>query len=348
MSHQAIIYGAYGYTGQLITELAVEKGLKVVIAGRSDQKISALANRFGLNYVVVDTSELHLLDKVAAESSLFINCAGPFIDTVDAVVKYCLEKKLHYIDITGEIEVFEKAKSYDAKASEKGVMIMPGAGFDVVPSDCLAKYLSEKIERPTHLELAFKGVGGASKGTSLTMIRGMHKGGAIRENGKIIKVPSAYEVKKFDFDKPQLTAVTIPWGDVSTAYYSTGIPNIKVFMAMSPKTINQLKITNYLKPILGWSLVQSFMASQVKEGGPSEEVRKKSFSYLVGEVRNEKGEIVKAQLKTIEAYTLTAETTVLIAQKILAGQVKTGYQTPSSAFGYQLILEVRGSILQDL
>lgn len=348
MSKKAIIYGAYGYTGQLITELAVEKSMDIVIAGRSDQKISALANRFGLDYVVADTSNLSVLDSIAEQSTLFINCAGPFSETIDPILKYCIEKQLHYIDITGEIEVFEKAKRYDEAARQKGIMVMPGAGFDVVPSDCLAKYLSEKIDSPTHLELAFKGVGGPSKGTSMTMIKGMHKGGAIRENGKIKSVPAGFEVKKFDFDRPGLTAATIPWGDVSTAFHSTGIPNIKVFMAMSPKMIKNLKFSNYIKPILSWSFVQDIMASQVKEGGPSEDVRMKSSSYLVGEVRNAKGEVHAAKIKTIEAYTLTAETTIIIAQRILAGDVKVGYQTPSSVYGYQLILEVEGTELKDL
>lgn len=347
MSSNFIIYGAYGYTGQLITELAVSKGLKPLLSGRSDQKLSALANRFDLPYITADVKDLHLLTPVISQYSLILNCAGPFSETVNSVVSYCLDKKLHYIDITGEIEVFEKAKSFNDEAVRKGVMVMPGAGFDVVPSDCLAKYLSEQLPNASELELAFKGVGGTSRGTSLTMIRGLDKGGAIRKNGVITPVPAAYEVKKFDFDKPGLTAVTIPWGDVSTAYHSTGIPNVKVFMAMSPKTIQNLKLTNYLKPVLGFSLVQNFLQSQVKEGGPSEEIRKKSGSYLVGVVRTEDGLTKTAKLKTIEAYTLTAETAVLITEKILAGNFKPGYQTPSSAYGYELILEVRGSELSD-
>lgn len=348
MGKNFIIYGAYGYTGQLITELAVSKGLKPLLVGRSEQKLSAFANKHHLSYIVVDVNSLHLLDKVIDDYTLILNCAGPFSETAKQVIKYCIDKQLHYTDITGEIAVFEMAKTFNASAVQNNVMIMPGTGFDVVPTDCLSKYLSEQLEDATSLELAFKGVGGASHGTTITMISGMDKGGAIRKDGKIIAVPNAYEVKKFDFDRSDLTAVTIPWGDVSTAFHSTGIPNIKVFMAMSPKTIQKLKWTNYFKCFLGMSVVQNLMKSQVKEGGPSEADRKKGKSFVVGQVSNDSGVVKKARLQTIEAYTLTAESAVLIAEKIVSGNFKAGYQTPSSAYGYQLVLEIRGSKLSNI
>lgn len=348
MGDNFIIYGAYGYTGQLITELAVSKGLKPLLAGRSEQKLSALANSHDLPYKVVDVNNLDKLDEVIDGYTLILNCAGPFSETAQHVIQYCIAKQLHYTDITGEISVFEMAKAFGKAAVENNIMIMPGTGFDVVPTDCLAKYLSEQLPDAAELELAFKGVGGTSHGTSITMISGMDKGGAIRKNGKIQSVPNAYEVKQFDFDRPGLTAVTIPWGDVSTAYHSTEIPNIKVFMAMSPKTIQRLKWTNHLKCILGMSVVQNFLKSQVKAGGPSEAVRANANSYIVGQVSNENGVTKMARLKTIEAYTLTAESALLIAEKIIGGNFKVGYQTPSSAYGYQLVLEIRGTELNDV
>lgn len=348
MKNNFIIYGAYGYTGTLITELAVSKGLKPLLVGRSDQKLSALAHLHGLPYQVVDIKNLNELNSVINNYTLILNCAGPFSETAHQVIDYCLDKNLHYTDITGEISVFEMAKTFNQDALDKNIMIMPGTGFDVVPSDCLSKYLSEKLPDATDLELAFKGDGGPSHGTTLTVISGLGKGGAIRKNGKIIAVENAYEVKKFDFDKPNLTAVTIPWGDVSTAYFSTKIPNIKVFMAMPPKTIKGLKILKYVKGVLGLSFVQNILKSQVKAGGPSEASREKSNSYLVGQVFNERGASIMARLKTLDGYTLTAEASILIAQKILDGNFKTGYQTPSSAYGYGLILEVRGSELNDI
>ncbi len=348
MGKNFIIYGAYGYTGELITKRAVSKGLKPILAGRSQQKLTVLAEKYGLRYIVCDLANLYLLDTVIDESTLILNCAGPFSETSQDVIEYCISKEQHYLDITGEVEVFERAKTYSPAAKEKNVMIMPGTGFDVVPSDCLAKYLSEQLPDADELELAFKGQGGSSHGTQLTMIEGMSKGGVIRKDGKITPVPAAYEVKTFDFDKPNLTAVTIPWGDISTAYHSTGIPNIKVFMAMSPKMINAMKMTNWIKPVLKSSLVKKVLRSQVKAGGPSESTRSNSRSFLVGTVRNKKGESKSARIETLDGYTLTVQTSLLIVERILKGDFKLGYQTPSSAYGYKLILEADRTTLKDI
>ena len=348
MEKGIIIYGAYGYTGRLIALEAKKKKVKVLLAGRSESKLAQLANELKLPFVVADIHHLDKLDSYLNDYAVIVNAAGPFIETVDDIISYCLRHGLHYTDITGEVEVFEKAKSYDGLAKEKGMMLMPGTGFDVVPSDCLAKYLSELLPDANTLELAFRGTGASSHGTNLTVIQGLGQGGAIRREGQIVTVPYAYEVKKFDFDHPRMSAVTIPWGDISTAYHSTGIPNIKVFMSMPPNLIQWMKILNYLKPLVRNAWIQNLLKSIVKPGGPSDVEREKSRSYLVGEVRNSEGISKRAQIDTVDGYTLTLQTAVLIAQKILKGQFTPGFQTPSSAYGYKLVLEVENTKLKDI
>jgi len=348
MEKTFIIYGAYGYTGELITELAVQKGLKPILSGRSEVKLQQMAAAYDLEYVVADVENLSALDAAAERSALFLNCAGPFKRTIRPVLQYCLDKRLHYTDITGEIEVFETAARYDEKAKVRGIMILPGTGFDVVPSDCLAAYLKSRLPDATHLELAFKSGGGLSHGTATTMVENIGSGGAIRRDGVITKVPNAYRVKTFDFDKPGQMAATIPWGDVSTAFYSTRIPNVMVYISMSPKSVQGMKLGNYIGSILSVPFVNDLLKSRIKKGGPSAEVRAKSASYLYGEVTNEQGKKAAAKLKTLDGYTLTAETAVLIAEKILAGNFKPGFKTPSLAYGADLILEVRGSERQDM
>lgn len=346
MKNNFIIYGAYGYTGKLITELAVSKGYKPLLAGRSEEPLKALAEETGLSYQVADTKNLHKLD--LKDKTVLLNCAGPFSETAEETINFCIQNGIHYTDITGEIEVFEMAKTYAEAAKEKGVMIMPGTGFDVVPSDCLAKYLSEQLPDATHLELALSGGGGVSHGTQLTVIQGLGKDGAIRKDNKIIPVPHAYEVKTFDFDKPDRTAVTFPWGDISTAHFSTGIPNIKVFMATSPKTLKWMKRYSWFKPLLKYDFVLNFLSKRVKKGGPSQEVRDQSIGYFVGTVNNASGKTVSARLQTINGYSLTAESALLIVEKILVDNFKSGFQTPASAYGADLVLEIRGSRRSDV
>lgn len=338
-----IIYGAYGYTGELIVDLCSKKGLHPILSGRAEEKLKPLAERYGFRYVVADIDHLEALDEAAAQSVLIINCAGPFSRTIRQMIDYCCRKKLHYTDITGEIGVFETAASFGKKAETAGIMLMPGTGFDVVPSDCLAAYLKQQLPDATHLWLAFKGTGGLSHGTATTMVESIAKGGAVRKDGKIISVPYGYKSRMVEFNKgPELTA-TIPWGDVSTAFYSTDIPNIEVYTAVKPAALKSMKMGNYFGWLMGWGPVNSFLKSRIKVGGPSEAIRAKSASYLYGEASNAAGKVVSARLETKDGYTLTAITAVIIAEKILAGNYKAGFATPSLAYGADLILEAEGS-----
>src|SRR5436190_8984048 len=166
------------------------------------------------------------------------------------MVEACLRNKKHYTDITGEISVFETSAASDKKAKDAGIMLMPGVGFDVVPSDCLARHLKDRLPTATRLTLAFYGMGRISHGTQATMVMNVGKGGAIRKDGKITPVPAAWKTREIDFGDVKKTAVTIPWGDVATAYYSTGIPNIEVFTVIPDKALQVMKLSAYVGNIL--------------------------------------------------------------------------------------------------
>src|SRR3982751_3462003 len=159
-----LIYGANGYTGELITRYAVERGMKPVLAGRNAIAIEALAKKHHLEYRVFSLDETDRLDAALNEVEVVLHCAGPFSLTSSRMVEGCLRNKKHYTDITGEIAVFEAMMSLDGKAKDAGVMVMPGVGFDVVPSDCLALHLKNRLPSATHLLLAFYGLGKLSHG----------------------------------------------------------------------------------------------------------------------------------------------------------------------------------------
>jgi short subunit dehydrogenase-like uncharacterized protein len=264
------------------------------------------------------------------------------------MLEACLRNRRHYTDITGEITVFEHCASLDEKARDAGIMIMPGVGFDVVPSDCLALHLKERLIDATHLTLAFLGVGRLSHGTQATMIMNLGRGGAIRKDGRITPVPAAFKTREINFGSFRKLAVTIPWGDVSTAYYSTGIPNIEVYTVVPPNVLRLMKLSRYLGPLLAAAPVQRFLQSRIPPGGPSDDERARGKSLLWGEVVNKAGERAESRLETPEGYTLTALTALNICEKILAGHHPPGFQTPAKAFGADLILEIEGVSREDL
>ena len=234
------------YTGELITRFAAERGLKPVLAGRNEAKISELAGKFDMPYRAFSLEETEKLDAALKETEFVLHCAGPFSLTSNKMVEACLRNKRHYLDITGEIAVFEAMARLDEKAKESGIMIMPGVGFDVVPSDCLARHLKNRLPDADTLTLAFYGLGKISHGTQTTMTMNMGNGGAVRRDGTITKVPAAWKTREIDFGEFTKKGVTIPWGDVATAFYSTGIPNIEVYTVLPESNLQMLRLTRYL------------------------------------------------------------------------------------------------------
>lgn len=348
MAGTFLIYGANGYTGELITRFAAERDLKPILAGRNAIKIEELAKKHHLEYRVFSLDETDRLDAALQEVDMVLHCAGPFSLTSRPMVEACLRSKKHYTDITGEIAVFESMAALDQKAKDAEIMIMPGVGFDVVPSDCLARHLKDRLPSATHLSLAFYGMGRLSHGTQATMTMNVGKGGAIRKDGKITSVPAAWKEREIDFGEVTKTGVTIPWGDVATAFYSTGIPNIEVYTVVPPSNLKMMKMSRYLGWLLATKPLQDYLQSKIPAGGPSDAERAKGKTLLWGEARDLNGNKVESRLQCPEGYTTTALAALNITEKILAGNFQPGYQTPAKAYGPNLILEIEGSRLEDV
>jgi len=348
MSNNFLIYGANGYTGELITRFAVERGLKPILAGRSAIKVEELAKKHHLEYRVFSLDETDRLDAALQEVDMVLHCAGPFSITSRPMVEACLRNKKHYTDITGEISVFEGAAAMGKKAEDAGIMVMPGVGFDVVPSDCLARHLKDRLPSATHLSLAFYGMGRLSHGTQATMAMNVGKGGAIRKDGRITGVPAAWKTQEIDFGEVTKTGVTIPWGDVATAYYSTGVPNIEVFTVVPPSNLKMMKMSRYLGWLLATKPFQDYLQKQIPVGGPSDDERAKGKTLMWGQASDLNGNRVESRQQGPEGYTITAIAALNIAEKILAGNFTPGYQTPARAYGADLVLEIDGVSRQDV
>lgn len=350
MSDSLLIYGANGYTGELVARRAVERGLRPILAGRNGPAVEVVARRLGLEHRVVSLDHQAALDAALAGTTAVIHCAGPFTRTSRPMAEACLRARVHYLDITGEIAVFEALQRRAAAARAAGIMLLPGVGFDVVPSDCLAAHVARRLPGATHLALAFRGLGRVSRGTATTALMGAHRGGAIRRDGKIVAVPAAHKTRQVDFGRGPTMAVAFPWGDVSTAYYSTGIPNIEVYIALPANARRMMVAGRYLGWLLATPPVQGLLQSWLRRQppGPNDAERARGLSLLWGEAIDGQGRRVVSRMRTPEGYTLTAATAVLIAEKLLAGNWKPGFQTPSLAYGPDLVLEVDGVTREDV
>jgi short subunit dehydrogenase-like uncharacterized protein len=310
-----------------------------------------MANTLQLPYRIFALEEESVLEQTLQEVSLVLHAAGPFSETADPMLKACLKTKTHYLDINGDIAVFEKIKQLNSQAQAAGIMLMPGVGFDVVPTDCLAKHLYSQLPDMTDLQLAFATLGGGlSHGTAMTMASKIGEGGAIRKEGKIVKVPLGAEGMMVPFYRGDNKApkamfvMNIPWGDVSTAHFTTGVPNIKTYTGVSKKVYYFLKIQN----LFNWLLRTNFVRNQIRKkikslpAGPSDQQRAAALGMVWGKASNDKGESATAALCGPEGYTITAHAALIITKKTIEGNFTSGYQTPAAVYGEDLISEVPG------
>lgn len=338
-----LIYGATGYTGRLIARHAVERGHRPVLAGRRADAVGALASSLGLDHRAFPLEGQALLDGLAGVAAV-LHCAGPFSETALPMAEACLATGTHYLDITGEIGVFEMLAGMHARARDAGVVLLPGVGLDVVPSDCLALFLKQCLPDATHLALAFTSGGGISHGTAKTMLKHLGQGGAIRRDGKIVPVPHGWGRKTVDFGRGPRETVSIPWGDVATAWHSTGIPNIVVYTVPPPALGGYLRAPRVASWFLSRGPVRWLLGRVVDAAldGPDDQARARGTSRFVGEVTDGGGRTASARLTGPEGYTMTMHTALLAMERILGGEIAPGFQTPAKAFGPDFVLEVPG------
>jgi short subunit dehydrogenase-like uncharacterized protein len=341
-----MIYGATGYSGELIAREAKQRGLTPVLAGRSAAKLHPLADELGLEARAFALDRPEDMDRNLHDIGLVLHCAGPFSQTSAPMIEACLRNNAHYLDITGEIPVFEHAHAQDHRAREAGVVLCPGVGFDVIPTDCVACALRDALPDATHLALGFDAPAALSPGTAKTSVESAGCGGRVRRDGHLLTVPLAHARRRIDFGDGTKQAMAIPWGDVATAYYTTGIPNIEVYVPAPATVIALTRSANLIRPLLRRNAVQKTLQRVVEKRiqGPDADARDRTPTYVWGEARNAAGETRTARIKTANTYSLTITGALAVVQHLLEEKiVEGGSYTPALLVGPELVERLPGS-----
>ncbi|OYD90070.1 hypothetical protein CDG76_32505 [Nostoc sp. 'Peltigera membranacea cyanobiont' 210A] len=347
MTSRVLLYGATGYAGKLIAESAKNNGLELILAGRNQSSLAAVANELSLDFRVFGLDDPQAIARSLEDIIAVINCSGPFSKTSKPLVDACLQTKTHYLDIAGEVPEFQALQARDAEAKSAGIMLLPGVGFGVVPTDCVAAYLKHKLAVATRLILIYETVGGVSQGTANTVLPTLHHIGVVREAGKLIPSRPASKRRKVDFGYGSVTAVTNPWrADIITAFQTTGILNIEVYTVFPNPVRFLMESSQYLGWLFNLSLFQSTLASLIKTlpTGPTVAERAKGQVRVIGIAEDETGQQVTAKLLGPEAYDFTALAAVAVIKRVIKGEVKVGFQTPASVYGADFVLEIPGVI----
>jgi short subunit dehydrogenase-like uncharacterized protein len=346
---RVLLYGAYGYTGRLAAELAVAKKLDVVLAGRNRDALAALGERLSLPTRVVALNDPKGLSEALKDIACVVHMAGPFAVTSAPMLDACLATQTNYIDITGEIEVFEAMWSREDEIKRAGITVVPGAGFDVVPSDCLAGYVASKLEQPASLVIALRGLESASQGTLRTAIRQVSKPVLSRRAGAIVILDDR-SPRWIDFGFGNEPCVPVSWGDVATAFHSTGIENITVYFRRT-KLLRSADILGKLfGPLFRSRIGQRGLAAIVRSfpEGPSEAERIGHRGTIWAEVIDRSGRSSKASLSTPDPYDFAANSALEISSRISSLPAGLGLVTPSLAFGADFVLSLPGCFRMDI
>lgn len=345
MTVRLLVYGANGYTGEMIARAAVARGLNPILAGRSSGPVEALAHELGCESRVFALDDPAAVAAALSGCRVVVHCAGPFSATAAPMMAGCLAARAHYTDITGEIDVFELGFRNDEAARRAGIVICPGIGFDVVPTDCVASTLKNALPDATHLALGFDSRGGLSRGTASTSVEGLGHGSRVREGGTLVRIPLGSRSRRIDFGAGEKLATAIPWGDVSTAYRTTGIPHIEVYVPVSPGALANLRRLGRLGWLLRRRSVQALLKWRIRKGapGPTAEQRERAPVYVWGEARNASGRTVTARLRVPNGYTVTTDAAVAIAQRLLVSAAAPGFTTPARLMGAAFVTTLPGA-----
>lgn len=344
-----VLYGATGYTGELIAEACVARGLRPTLAGRREAPIRALAERLGLPHAVVGLDDAAGLDRMLGAAPFVLHCAGPYAETARPMVDACLRTGRHYLDITGEIPVLEAMRARDDEARARGVMLLPAVGFDVVPSDCMALHVARRAPGASTLELCVASFGSASHGTAATALSQFRGQSAERVGGRLVPARFGARRRAFDLgDGKEHLAVGAPLADVVTAAVSTGISDIRAYLVVAGKLRRAVRLAPLFGPLLGFGPIARALRASLPPGGPSAEARARGRIVVVAEASDQAGVRARARLTGPDAYTLTVDCALLCVSRVVAGQARAGFTTAAHAFGPDLVLEAPGVHREDL
>lgn len=345
MSVKWMIYGATGFTGKLIIEQCHTIETSPVLAGRDREKLKKLSEESGYSYRVFDLTNQDKIERELREFDFVVNVAGPFWKDIELLVNACINSHTDYIDLVAGPELSELHES----ALMKDVMLLPGVGFSIVPSDCLKGYLLTKCPDATHYSVFISGLNSVSRGTARGGFEIFKKGILFRRNGSLERV-SDFSEKSIDFGTGGTPCIPMPWGEIHAAHRFTGIHTIRTYAEATKMRRQFLFSMKYLRRLFATSFMQKRLQSMVDSWpeGPDAAEMSREKSTVAGVIQNERGEQHGARIHTAEGYRFTAQSVCAIVNLVLSGKRASGYQLPGTLFGYKFVLDIEGVSMEDI
>jgi short subunit dehydrogenase-like uncharacterized protein len=255
---------------------------------------------------------------------LVLNAAGPFLHTAAPLAEACLRAGVHYLDIGNELQVFRTLYGLDQTARQAGITIMPGAGFGVVATNCLARYVSDAVGGAAILEVATRAATAQQgPGVAATRQENMPYGGWIRQAGHLEPCPLGSGTITITLPDGPCLIMPLPTGDLEAAFQATGAADITAYGA-----------------------VPGHPAPSSKASEPSADKRPVYRSFGWARATGPDGATTEAWLQTGESYAFTAAASIRAVEETLA-RSQSGALSPAAAFGADFVLTIPGTSRTD-
>jgi short subunit dehydrogenase-like uncharacterized protein len=339
MTERFLLYGATGFTGKLILDRALAAGMRPTLVGRDPARLRALADPAGLPWRAAGLDAPGPLAAACRGASVVLNAAGPFADTALRVAEAATVAGAHYLDVTGEVDVIEALAERHATWRERKAMVMPAVGFDVVPSDCLAVHVARRLPGATRLRIGVSGLRLLSRGSAETLAREWGRATRVRRGGALCAVPPGSRQHAFDFGEGPVPCLLVSWGDVASASYSTGIPDVETYFVASLALRGALAANRLVGGLLAGPAARDAISTwhRLLPDGPSAAERATVTTAVVAEAERADGTRVAARVRAGDSYEFTAASAVALVARVLAGEAIAGFQTPGRVFGPELL-----------
>ncbi|UKZ61319.1 uncharacterized protein TrAtP1_002585 [Trichoderma atroviride] len=325
-----IIYGATGYTGRLASGFAKSYNLQFTVAGRSENKLKALAATLDVEYRVFAVDDPLAVDAGLHGARVLLNCSGPFLHTAEPLIEACIRNGIHYLDIAAELDSYQLSEKKHEEARQANVMLLPGCGGSVAMLGCLTQYIIENVANPVSIDIALHIAGPMSRGSAISAAENLTSKCLRRLDGKLVDQDRGHHMD-FDFDDGRGAVSCFPatLPDVIAIWRSTNIPNIRTFVHAA-----------------GNALPTGNLDSMAE--GPTAKQRETNPYHVAATVTASDGSITRAVLHTVNGYTFTPLASVEAARRVLMGEMQAGFQTPSNLFGHRFVEVIAGTAFRDL
>jgi short subunit dehydrogenase-like uncharacterized protein len=321
-----------------------------LVAGRDEEKLSQLAGRLDCEYRVASLGSPDQLRAMLQDMDLLVHAAGPFHETTAPMLSACLDTNTHYLDLSAEAESIELVAARHRQAQAANIMCMPGVGVDVVPSDCLAAQLVERLPSTDRLSFGISLPKLLTAGSARNFAAHAGMPVLVRRGGKLKKLEPGIIERKFDYGEGPSVSSAISWGDIASAWYSTGVGNISCYLETTAGLRFAMAHASIVGPLLKnpWARFLTDTASDVMFTGPSEDQEENERGCVVVEAEDRCGRVAMSRIQFPESYSFTAKICAVTVDRIRKGRWASGFQTPSRVFGADYIRQFDDVVIEEI